>query len=702
MTTYVGESTVRVSVVPSRVAYLVASRSKVGMLRAIQEATTRWAGVTEPIIVVTPNGNVRPWDRQLVGLSGVVSLVNVDVPETAAKRAAAAIGLPMVELHHIDEYGPGSRTSHPSTIMDRSHFGQTMNIPSDGSLWQATAIGALSEANQADFESVGVPIRRPLGDDEAGRLQLFQTTLLDYGRDQFYEIGASNGPMVTSTTLWVTSKNSFADCRMFWNLRALRSLLLESQPMILIPADGWENWWDFDRQFQSTLSRPVDVNPDVVLNSFTVKPDRLDAIAEALGLVRRTEPLRNVMRFPSPERRTPPFTYDKNFEMRHWFVFGRQYGQVSQHRFHVFQGRSVIDVPSPVEFHGQGLALLQVNSEAFDHYPLRKSVAERILPNSEWSQGSLQFGTSANARYRFEVDLPNLAEMIQVALGENRVTYTVSEKGALAHALSERVAPDYVLHPGVRSVLVELTTARLKPFQPAIDKAARRGSDVAELTKLAAEVAGRSSRRHLSVQQLCSNIPDTNVTQIEELTRLRWLERGLEVACSKCRIKSFVPFGQSTPEGSCPACGTQQGYTAEAKALKIVYRLDPIVDRASDQGVLPHLIIQARLRTTDPNAALIPGANLAFSDGTVGEADILGIHNRRILVAEVKTSAVAFTRLELDKDIRRAVATGADVLVLGCIQHISSVITDRAAAACKRNRIELLVLDGPLPAGEQL
>jgi len=49
-----------------------------------------------------------------------------------------------------------------------------------------------------------------------------------------------------------------------------------------------------------------------------------------------------------------------------------------------------------------------------------------------------------------------------------------------------------------------------------------------------------------------------------------------------------------TTPPSCPGCSTVAAYTVDSQ-LSIKYRLNSLIDRASDQGVLAHLRIIAHL-----------------------------------------------------------------------------------------------------------
>jgi hypothetical protein len=81
---YLGEAVVTAAVLPARAVYLIAPNSTSGMLRAIEEASTRWGGVTEPIVVVTAQGRVSKADALLVSTLRPDAAVNVDVPNELA------------------------------------------------------------------------------------------------------------------------------------------------------------------------------------------------------------------------------------------------------------------------------------------------------------------------------------------------------------------------------------------------------------------------------------------------------------------------------------------------------------------------------------------------------------------------------------------------------------------------------------------
>jgi hypothetical protein len=89
-------------VLPARAAYLIVEGSETGFRRAVQEASSRWGGMSEPIVPVKPGGGVDDWWRQVVGLTAADAVVNVDVLDADAAAASGQLGLELVPLAQID------------------------------------------------------------------------------------------------------------------------------------------------------------------------------------------------------------------------------------------------------------------------------------------------------------------------------------------------------------------------------------------------------------------------------------------------------------------------------------------------------------------------------------------------------------------------------------------------------------------------
>lgn len=130
---YVGPTALRATVLPARAAYLVAYGSKTGLRRAVQEACTRWGGMTEPIIPVRAGGEIDPWWQQVVSLARADGAVNVDTAPEDARAVAEKLRLDLVPLADIDRVGLPAYTVHPAAVGRPSCPGTTRTS------WRATS-----------------------------------------------------------------------------------------------------------------------------------------------------------------------------------------------------------------------------------------------------------------------------------------------------------------------------------------------------------------------------------------------------------------------------------------------------------------------------------------------------------------------------------------------------------------------------------
>lgn len=696
--TFLGEVGFTAHVLPARVCYLIAARSKAGMLRAVQEACTRWAGGTEPIVAVSSTGRVQPWDRQLVELLKVDAAVIIDAPATGAAKFADSLGLPVVDIAHIDYGGSSGSSTFPPLVNNQDQLFSSLPLPSTDELWEHVAIGSLSPEAAVAMDETRTATWRPPGQDRAGVSQLSNATLVDFTLSQFGETWMRNGPRVAPAVLWVARPDDVDDCRGFWNMRALRSIRFAPHPMVLIPDVGYTHWVDFPRLFRNVLARRADLAPDVVIASNHVPHERLDDIAADLGLELHDGEMYTRHRFPAPPRRTEPFTYRTDVDCRQWFAFERTYGEQATFRARLFREDTTIDFESPVRFTGSGRTMLRVSSSAFNSYPRQAAIAEAVLPNATWRGDDLEIHTSAAARYTFQLRLPDLASCLTNVLARHGITHSVSDKGALAMSLADRFELDALTDPDLYRIVLHLTTPRSPQLVRAVEGAKRQGMDLDQLHALTSSLGGQGSRRYQSAAELTSRGVKATPEQLETLTRLGICERGLVVKrCPDCGLSTFVMLTEATPDGRCPACHQRAGYLTSRDGPTIAYRLNAIVDRACDQGVVLQALAANGLGGRSGETYLLPGADLCFPSGEKGEADLLGIAHRRLTVGEVKTFASQFTRPELEKDVARAHDAGADLLVLACPEPLSDSTLRYAERLARRARVELQVVDPLAP-----
>jgi hypothetical protein len=144
----------------------------------------------------------------------------------------------------------------------------------------------------------------------------------------------------------------------------------------------------------------------------------------------------------------------------------------------------------------------------------------------------------------------------------------------------------------------------------------------------------------------------------------------------------------------CPACTAPVTYTHDAGNLSVVYRLNGVVDRAADHGVLPHLLVIAGLTRAKPLSYFLPGTDLTFPEKeTPEEVDIFGIWDEQVLAGEVKTSSSEFTTEQLERDVKLSKRLGADVHLLAAIDTVDPSTVTEARALCAQAGLELVVYD---------
>jgi hypothetical protein len=697
---YRGQYPLDVTVVPARAAYLVREGSPEGFRRAIQEASTRWAGMTEPIVPVLEGGTVEDWARNVVTLARMDGAVNVNLPREEADAAAAALGLDCVPLSDIDRWGTTMFTCHPGLVGPAAPPDPALVIAgSPGNLWQATAAGDLTTEHLEGLAPGILPVRRAFTPDDAGRAQLTKTTLLDRTLVAFGETTGSHAPFPTSTIVWVTEPDDLRDCWDFWNARALAPIRFGPMPMILLPRNEIQHWIKFDQQFQHILRRRADFAPDVLLTSTNIPDSDLEEIAELLHLEHTDDEIRHGEDY-SAQLRTPPFTYRIEPTVAPLVNFPRVYGTSTQIDIHVFDNGTTTRFPSPVAFRA-GHTLMRFGGAPFRGLPRRPAVAKLVEQNAVWREDAIQFTTMALEQYTFQLRIPTLQQAAHALLGKATTRYQPSHKGRLATGIQRNIDLAVLRHPHLIKVVRQLTTPRMQQF---IREAKRQftGEDnldaiIEKLKPLAEDWGARSERKMVTAAGLDKGATPHNVAALEQLCDLGWAERGLRVKCTDCGLDTFVPLGDVAPRGSaaCRGCGSRQNYTSGTTEISIFYRLDSLVDLASDQGVIPHLVTIAELNRREPQSWFLPGVDTWFTDrDNPLEADIFGVHAGRVLVGEVKSSGSEFTTDQITKDIDICTRLGADLYVMSALDTITAEAQTTATDLCKEAGVDLLVLTG--------
>jgi hypothetical protein len=682
---------------PSRAAYLIKAGSQSGFRRAIQEASTRWGGMTEPIIPVLANARIASWWRQVVTFSNVDALVNVDVAEADAQVIAKRLGLPLVPLAFIDDQSPTCFSTNPTFLQRDGSNGNGIIARSSGALWEIVSAGDLTDEHASVLRSEQLSVPRAQMPDQIAKAVITGETFLDQTVTSFTECFSQNSPGQMPTILWITKPNDLKDCIFFWNLRALRSLSPQ-QPMLLLPDNEIEQWIGFERFVAASFTRPDEFAPDVILGSLGVKDSRLHQVASTLGLEPSRRELQTGFSWPAAMR-VPPLDYVTNaaIDVRQFFAYQRRYGKITETEGHIFSGVTTLRFPSPVRFLNVGRTFLQLRGSPFEGLPQRAEVACSITQNAIWRDSGIQINTNAmSSDYLVNIRIPTLRDALDMVLRTCTTSYELSDKGLLAMGMSANVNPSVLLEPNVYEAICELRTPRSKELLQELKRQKGLGAASVELYDLAGGWGGRQERRYRSASQI--DLPNkVAIAALEKLCSIGWAERGVAIKCQRCGVESFIQLGNVTDAALCPGCRSGQVYKIDPEnlnpsGLTIFYRLNTLVDRACDQGVLPHILVNEVLKRRNEHTCLLPGVDVKFESFKDAEVDLIGSYGGKILTSEVKVDSKQFTPTQIRHDLLISKRLTADVHVMAAMNHIPKETISFAQRIADRTGIELLVM----------
>jgi hypothetical protein len=690
-----GSALVTLALVPARAAYLVRAGSRKGIRRAVQEASTRWGGLTEPIIPTRRNGTVDSWWRHVVRVANVDALVDVDAGPALAESVAETFGLPLIAIKDIDRAGPTRWTTHPSSLPNRGDPTQAPVIACEnGPLWQAVAAGDFSPEHDAAHRDA-FRFRRPHGSDEVARASLHGQTLLDRTVESCPESHTRGGVYPVPAMVWVTAKDSTRDCLWFWNFRALQSRRIEPSPMLLLPVDDVRHWLNFPRDLHSLLSRPEEFSPDVSLMSMTVPEEVLHSFAINVLSLEHTERRPYVAhKWPTPQR-TAPFTYQLNLDLRDHLVFDREYGEEVELEVHPANGKALARFASPVRFNGGAYTMLRLTSTLFDGFPRKNVVAEKVVNNGFWRGDFIRIATNAMREYRLEINLPTLEDCVQALVASRTSEFRLSEQGRMAEALSADTDLTVLLRSGVYEAATHLTTPRPKLFRREMEERRAKGVPEHEVEAFGARWGGRGARTYDDVSGFIARYGKAYAAPaqaFETLCEIGWAERGAETNCARCGLRTFVPIATLDRGARCPGCRAATSYTTDTTGLAVQYRLNTLIDLACDQGVLPHLLVIAALTQRCRRVSLLGGTLVTLPGGSTPEVDILGIYDRQFVAGEVKTKASDFTQEQLERDISVSSRLNVDTHILATVDAVPDAVFHAAHKLADAANLPLLVL----------
>lgn len=695
-TQYIGQKVVHLDVRPKRAVFLFRTNSKTQFRDAVERACSRWGGIQEPIIPVSARGRIQPNWRQ------IVELLDPDIAFDAAALDPAAhetvekqLGLPLLPVRMEDRPSSGA---HPLVVEQREEVAYASLSTSPSAV---AGPGLLPRWDSAERWAQGGLTVLPSKDPVALAVnQLQGTTLIEATGAQ---CGDLSGTYRVSGLLWVARPSSLKDAVWFWNIRALMPRSISRAKAALISPEVVTA--DSLRQAVQQFKQPRKWStPDVLLLSLSIDRERLAAIGETMGFeVLETGPLSfHLGRERDP---TEPLTALVNADPRSFLLHERQRGLRTTSLATVEAPKTVLRLTSPARFgldDGGGTVRTRLSGPLLS-LPHRKAVALLFLSDSEWKDGGLEIENDVLPEYYFELSVPSGDEVLRAAVSGAGLSFEASRPGLLAEAVRARLQPEERLFadPKMRDVVNALTTPRSKGLAREIKAALKAGSQGAAM-EIADRIGSRMRRVARALNGIASGagvrVPEV-ADRMERLVRLDLAERGFLVTCEQCTLDTFVPLRAATSVGTCPACGSNVGYaTNQNGELQVHYRLNALLDRASDQGVIPHLAVLDQLAPDPQRSHFLLGAHLSAGNRVLGEVDLLGFDAETLLCGEVKTSAGRLTSREVKKTVGLAGRMKADVVVFGCTEEVPQQLVDIIFILAKSHGLAARVVD---PRGVQ-
>lgn len=292
--------------------------------------------------------------------------------------------------------------------------------------------------------------------------------------------------------------------------------------------------------------------------------------------------------------------------------------------------------------------------------------------------------------------------MLSAALADRGVGHAPSDKGLLACGIRTLVSDSNILRDSVTLRVIDaLTTHRFeyelkeakKQFPDQVPEAlaamATRMQEIRQTSRTLIQV--REELRQGGMQVTRHQVG----TVLTRLVNTGAAIRGFMVSCTSCGMSTFVDVSQLEAPPTCPGCGSYAALVSAHDGEPAQhYRLNGMVDRASDQGVLPHVVAAAALcqKGQHPEAYVSPGTNCTLPDGTKAEADVLALVGRDLWLGEAKSRSDGFTDEQLEKDLALTLAVGASTYLMICLDGIDAGCLQRACARATMSGVQLLTL----------
>jgi hypothetical protein len=399
---------------------------------------------------------------------------------------------------------------------------------------------------------------------------------------------------------------------------------------------------------------------------------------------------------PSKRSSQKPISARIGWDPATFLAAHREVGSHAQSIVQLERPTTIISAESPVTFSRLGGGEIRARFSGPNELamPPGKSLAHMFHPVAVRVGNAIEIQTAPQASYDFQLQIPARSELLKASLIEHQCIYQLSDKGRYAMGVQRLLGDLEILRrPLTIPVIRALTIHRIdhdlqalrRRFSDAtpdqLDEIARSLQDVRLVDRSLLAIAGRVKASPKEIGPV-----------IEDLVIRGLVIRGLRVQCHTCGYGSFVTLSESRPSAVCPACLASAAFTRETEPT-FHYRLNAMVDRASDNGVLVHLLVWAQLLSRGADVWVLPGVDVKLRD-QAAEADIVALLGSEIWVGEAKTRAVDFKGDEVHKDLSMALDIRAKHYVLACLEPIPDAILQVAMTHESAQEVFIWTLEG--------
>ncbi|HXN02863.1 MAG TPA: hypothetical protein VN973_13390 [Candidatus Dormibacteraeota bacterium] len=630
--TYLGQAFIDFALRPVRLAYLIQDGSATSATAAIEEATSRWGGITEILLPYSDGGEIDPVFIAAARVNPPDHFtIAGDMPTEALRRKLEQqVGGSLVPLSDVQLNPFGGLHQLAVTPVDPPRR-SLMSLPASASdpIVRQAACGVVRDDALANWRSYQAVQFVPDAMSSA-MAQVAGAACVDGTRAQLDDLTGSvwrHSPAV----VWVCAEASLQDAIDFWNTRASmqlgygRMIVCAVTPEVLL-----------DRSFGDALERALSTEalqpePDIWLASATIDQAQCRELANAIGWEIFTENTLTVgFGGAIPDRKGSRKVAVRPSPLRN-LLGSHRVGQSVRLLINLERARTVVASTSPVAFTRPiGGPIRARFSGTYDFsLPPGESVGKLFHPNAVAVGGAVELVSNTQALFEFHLSVPTRAKLLAASMRDAGMEVSASDKGLLAEGVMARMPDLEVLrHPFVQKCIEALTTHRLaydiaelrkhfnEPSDVALEDIAGRLQNVRQVARPLRDIASRAA---IKVSEAAP--------AIEVLVAAGIVRRGMLAECGTCGMSSFIELADVTQAIACPGCGSPAavGTDPNRGESELYYRLNSLVDRASDNGVITHLLAVAALRRRDPKGHVNPGVNLVTSGGQAQEADLLAL-----------------------------------------------------------------------------